>query len=246
MKGGIFMKETLWNEFRRIDFTFEDKKAILVFPKKANTIKNWLLKTEYFDAFPNFEIEMLKKGWHLAYIENITRWCLDEDIDRKKRFCDYIIGKFGLYEKCVPVGMSCGGMFACKFAAKYPKYVSSLYLDAPVMNLLSCPTGIGIADNDLFAEYISATGMTLSKLISYREHPIDKIPILFGNNIPVIIVYGDSDTVVPYCENGAILEDYYRKNGGIVTTIGKKGCGHHPHGLEDNTPIIEFVEKHSI
>lgn len=240
------MTQSLWNGFKRIDFEFEGKQAILVFPDKPNEDKNWLLKTEYFDAFPNFEIEMVKRGWHLTYIKNITRWCLDEDIDTKKRFCDYISKEFGLYEKCVPVGMSCGGMIATKFAAKYPMAVSALYLDAPVMNLLSCPAGIGEkANNDMFGEFVNATGMTLSKLISYREHPIDKMHLLLENNIPIFIVYGDSDTVVPYCENGAILESFYRENGGTIIAIGKEGCGHHPHGLKDNTPIIEFVEKYS-
>lgn len=238
------MKETLWNGFKRIDFTFEGKEAILVFPKTANENKNWLLKTVYFEAFPNFQIEMLNRGWHLAYVKNITRWCLDEDLDIKKRFVEYLHEKYGLYEKCVPVGMSCGGLVASKFAAKYPECVSALYLDAPVMNLLSCPAGIGIAGDSMLEEFIGATGMSLSELICYREHPIDKMPQLLKNNIPIIMIYGDSDPVVPYCENGAILERFYRENGGTIVVIGKAGCEHHPHGLDDNTPIIEFVEKY--
>lgn len=238
------MEKTLWNGFQCIKFMFEGREATLVFPEEANADRNWLLKTEYFEAFPNFQIEMLRRGWHLAYIKNITRWCLDEDVDLKKRFATYLHEEYGLYEKCVPVGMSCGGMIAVKFAAKYPECVSSLYLDAPVMNLLSCPAGIGIAENSLLQEFIDATGMGLSELISYREHPIDKMHLLLQNNIPVILVYGDSDIVVPYSENGELLEKLYRKNGGEIVVIGKENCGHHPHGLSDNTTIIEFVEKH--
>ena len=240
------MIEAVWNGFRRIDFLFEGREAILVFPNKANENKNWLLKTEYFDAFPNFEIEMVKEGWHLAYIKNKTRWCVDEDLDLKKRFVDYLHIEFGLYPKCVPVGMSCGGLIACKFAAKYPECVSALYLDAPVMNLLSCPLEVGREEKGRPAleEFINATGITVSKLISYREHPIDKMDLLLKNNIPVIIVYGDSDDIVPYHENGELLERYYRENNGDIVAIGKSECGHHPHGLCDNTPIIEFVKSH--
>ena len=238
------MKETIWNGFRRIDFLFEGRNAVLVFPENANTNKNWLIKTEYFGAFPNFEIEMLKRGWHLAYIANVTRWCLDEDLDLKKRFAEHLHNEYGLYKKCVPVGMSCGGLIASKFAARHPEYVSALYLDAPVLNLLSCPAGIGVARNDHLEEFILATGMTLSELISYREHPIDKMHLLLKNNIPIVLVYGDSDEIVPYSENGAIIEKYYRENGGTILSIGKEKCGHHPHGLDDNTPVIEFVEKY--
>lgn len=57
------------------------------------------------------------------------------------------------------------------------------------------------------------------------------------------MIYGEVDVVVPYDENGKILENYYRENNGNITVIGKENCGHHPHGLVDNTPIIEFVEK---
>ena len=115
------MTESIWNEFKRIDFTFEGREAVLVFPKEPNQNKNWLFKTEYFGAFPNFEIEMLNRGWHLAFIKNKTRWCLDEDLDLKKRFADYLIKEYGLNKKFLPVGMSCGGLIASKFAAKYPE-----------------------------------------------------------------------------------------------------------------------------
>jgi alpha-beta hydrolase superfamily lysophospholipase len=237
------MTESVWNGFKRIDFTFEGREAILVFPACANENRNWLLKTEYFDAFPEFELDMLKRGWHLAYIKNVTRWCLDADLDLKSRFVAYIAETYALHEKCVPVGISCGGMIASKFAAKYPSCVQSMYLYAPVMNLLSCPAALGNAKKTMLNEFMNATGMNMSQLICYREHPIDKMYLLLENNIPIILVYGEADEVVPYEENGALLEKYYRENGGVIVTIGKPNCGHHPAGLDDNTPIIDFVER---
>jgi len=234
-----------WNGFDCIDFLFEDRKAIIVFPGDENKSDKWLLKTEYFDAFPQFEIDMVASGWHLVFIENKTPWCLDEDIERKSRFADFVKEEFGLYEKCVPVGMSCGGMIGVKFAARYPEKVSCLYIDAPVMNLLSCPANLGVAKSELTYElFLEATGITLSELLGYREHPIDKMNILLENNIPIIMVAGDSDSVVPYCENGAILEKFYRENGGIIEVYIKPGCDHHPHGLEDTSPIMKFVKKY--
>ncbi len=237
--------ESLWNGFRRLDFEFEGRPAILVLPDESNKTDKWMLKTEYFGAFPNLEIEMLERGWHLAYIKNITRWCLDEDLHLKKRFADFLAEEFGLYQKCIPVGMSCGGLIATKLAALYPDIVSALYLDAPVLNFLSCPAGLGIGEDSMLEEFQNATGMSMSDLICYREHPIDKMHILLENNIPVILVYGDSDPVVPYTENGALLEKYYSENGGRLIAIGKEGCAHHPHGLEDSTPIIEFMERYA-
>ena len=66
--------ESKWNEFRRIDFSFEGRNAIVVFahtPKEGNP---WIMRTEYFGAFPAFDIAMLKRGYHLAYVSNMHRW----------------------------------------------------------------------------------------------------------------------------------------------------------------------------
>ncbi len=118
-------EKSSWNGFERLDFKFEDREAILILPEEGKKCAIWLLKTEYFDAFPSFEIEMVKRGWCVAYLKNITCWCLDEDLNLKARFADSLRKEFGLYKKCVPVGMSCGGLIGSKFAAKYPEYVSS-------------------------------------------------------------------------------------------------------------------------
>ncbi len=236
---------SVWEGLKRVDFKFEGMDAIVIFPEEGKENGKWLLKTEYFGAFPNFEIEMVKKGWHLAYVQNSTRWCRDEDLDLKKEFAEFVSKKYSLDKKCIPVGMSCGGMIAVKFAAKYPDYVSCLYLDAPVMNLLSCPGDLGIGESGLYKEFYETTGITISELICYREHPMDKLPELVKSKIPTILVYGKADMVVPYVENGAMLEKCYRRNNIELVTIGKEDCGHHPHGLEDPAPIIEFVEKYA-
>ena len=223
--------------------SFEGRHVNIIFPKKKNG--KLLLKTMYWGAFPECELDLVERGWTLAFIRSTTRWCIDSDLHQKARFVKYMAETYGLEEKCVPVGMSCGGLIAVKFAALYPELVHCLYLDAPVMNFLSCPAALTGSSNVMWEEFQKAMGMTLSDLISYREHPIDKIPTLIENRIPVITVYGDSDDVVFWHENGAILEKAYMQTDIPCKFIGKKGCNHHPHGLEDTSPIVEFIENHS-
>ena len=139
--------------------------------------------------------------------------------------------------------MSCGGMQAVYFGARYPEYVKGIYVDAPVMNLLSCPFAVGRNNSGFVEEFTNATGMTLKDLINYRNHPIDRVDDLIKNKIPVFLVCGDSDTVVPYDENGAVFAEKYRNSGVEFKEILKVGCDHHPHSLEDNTPIIEWAER---
>ncbi len=236
-------KETEWNGYKMLEFEFEGQNALLVFPKTQNKRKKWLFKTEYFGAFPKFELEMLERGYYLAHVDNATRWCLDSDTERQADFAGFLSKEFGLEKKCVPVGMSCGGMQAVYLAAKHPELVAAIYLDAPVMNLLSCPGSVGASKGCMLEEFTNATNMTLADLINYRKHPIDYADKLLENDIPVFLVCGDSDTIVPYKENGEQLYNMYKEGNGRIELVLKPGCDHHPHGLEDCSPIVNFVEK---
>lgn len=233
-----------WNGFERLDFQLDGRRAILVCPKTPRADKKWLFKTEYFGAFPSFELEMLKRGYYVAHIENITRWCLPEDTDAKALLCECLINELGVYPKCMTVGMSCGGMQSVYFATKYPQYVAAMYLDAPVLNLLSCPCGLGVAEVNFYDEYVKATGKTVSDLLNYREHPIDMVDTVIAEGIPTILVCGDSDKTVPYIENGKLLSEKYKASNVPFIEILKQDCDHHPHGLDDLSPLIEFAEKY--
>ena len=233
-----------WKGFERLDFQVQGRDAILMIPSLPRTDKKWLFKTEYFGAFPAFELEMLNRGYYVAHIKNTTRWCLPEDTDAQANFCQVLAEEFGLYEKCMTVGMSCGGMQSVYLAAKYPQYVSAMYLDAPVLNLLSCPCGLGVAEVNYYDEFVRATGRTVSDLLNYRDHPIDKVDTVIAKGIPAILVCGNSDKTVPYTENGKLLAEKYRNSDVPFVEILKEGCDHHPHGLEDLSPLIECAEKY--
>ena len=236
-----------FTDFRKSEFKFGGHDAVLLDPDEAIATPKWLLKTEYFGAYPALEVEMLKRGWHVAYLKNINRWGLDEDMDAKKAFADYLHERYGLYQKCVPVGMSAGGLHAIKLAAKHPEMVSALYLDAPALNLLSILnfSGSCVGNESFKEEVLTALNLTLSELISYREHPLDKLPTLVANRMPVILVYGKVDMICPFHENGALLVKAYEGTGIALEVYSKEGCGHHPHGLDDPAPIINFILHHA-
>ena len=178
----------------------------------------------------------------------MNRWGRDEDLQRKADFVDFVSEKYNLSKKCVPVGLSCGGLFAIKFAGNYPDKVSVIYLDAPVVNILSCPCSMGANKNQPIPrkEMYDALGLDDITILSYRKHPLDYIPVLVENKIPVVMVYGDVDDVVPYNENGILVEQAYKNANLPIQIHVKHGCGHHPHCLEDNTEVLNFIEKYDI
>lgn len=233
----------MWNGFDCKEFIFKGRKATVILPENPRADRKWLFKTEYLDAFPTFEISMLKRGYYVANIENETRWGRDEDTQLQADFAKHLISEYGFYKKCLPVGMSCGGMQAVFLAAKHPELVAALYLDAPVLNFLSCPGGVGKSTNEMFEEFQNATGLTYSELINYRKHPIDYVKKLIEEKIPVFLVCGDSDFTVPYCENGQYLAEMYENSDIEFHKVIKPGCAHHPHGLNDCSEIIKFAEN---
>lgn len=238
----------MWNGFKSEEFKFENRDAIIVFPDSENDASKLALKTEYWGAFPDVEINLLKNGFHLAFIKNQTRFATKEDCDIKARFVKFLADKYNLSQKCVPIGMSCGGAHAIRFAGFYPELVSCIYIDAPVLNFASFPGKIGNASQEEVweNEFVNAyPGIKRYKLLGFREHPINMADTIISHKIPVIMVYGTEDDVVLYEENGMLLEEAFEATG-LLKTIRVNCRGHHPHGkIGDNSEIVNFIIEHS-
>lgn len=229
----------LWNGFQIERFSFEGSEALLVLPAGGPAHGRLVLKAEHWDAFTDTEVALLRKGFHLCFIRNADCWGTDEVIDKQARFVDFLITKYRLQRKVAIVGMSSGGMIGIRFAVKYPQTVSSLYLDAPLLD------GRTIGHRQSQEDLLKTLGLEqVSQLDHWQGMPLFLIPELISFAIPTIVVAGDSDTVVPWEQNGALLESAYRRAGMDLPVFLKSGCGHHPHGLDDVTPVVDFIMKH--
>jgi pimeloyl-ACP methyl ester carboxylesterase len=82
-----------------------------------------------------------------------------------------------------------------------------------------------------------------AEAIAYKLNPIDHLQPLADAKVPILIVYGDSDQVVPHRENSEVVFDRSKALGGPAERVVKPGGGLHPHGLEDPAPIVEFFER---
>ena len=236
----------MWNGFEEKVFLYEERNAKIIYPSCESNGK-LILKTEYLDAFPGFEIAMLNRGYTLCFVSHPTRWAPDSETHIMANFVKYVAAELGILAKCIVVGLSCGGLQGARLAQLYPELVSVLYLDAPVLNILSM-AGLGECRKEsvpqFWRELVSTYGFSRSTVVNFRKSPIDNMQPLIDHKIPVIMLYGNADDTVVYEENGKVLEDFYRENGGDMKVICRSMAGHHPHGLTDPTPIIDFVESH--
>ncbi len=91
-----------WNGFERLDFDLKGRKATLICPKFPRKDSKWIYKTEYLDAFPSFDLEMLNRGYYLAHLQNTSRWCPKKDTDKLLYLRDnyyHVTGKHPGYRK---------------------------------------------------------------------------------------------------------------------------------------------------
>lgn len=232
--------------FEQLEFTFLGKKAIVILPMEENRNGRTIFKTEYFGAFPALQLEFVRQGYTFLFLENRNRWGTDSELIDQERFLHFAFEEFDLEPGVITIGMSCGGMISILLAAKYPELIRGLYLDAPVMNFLSCPGGFGNAPETteaMWQEFEKAHGMTKRELLLYRKHPIDKLDALIATRKPIYLAYGTADLCVPFEENAIELVRRYEETEIPFVVEAKEGCGHHPHGPQDPAKVIEFFEQ---
>jgi pimeloyl-ACP methyl ester carboxylesterase len=154
----------------------------------------------------------------------------------------------GLAPKGTLIGVSRGGMYAYRFAARNPEKVNCIYGDAAVCDFKSWPGGKGTgkgSPND-WKNLIKLYGFKdEAEAMDYKGNPVDILKPLAEAKVPLIHVVGDADDVVPASENAEVIEKRYKALGGVIDVFHKPGCGHHPHGLEDPAPVVELIKKYS-
>jgi pimeloyl-ACP methyl ester carboxylesterase len=128
-----------------------------------------------------------------------------------------------------------------------PDKVAVIYGDAPVCDFKSWPGGKGKgkgSTSDWTALLKCYEFKDEAEALAYRGNPIDTLAPLAKAKVALIHVVGDADEVVPVAENSALVEERYRLLGGEIQVIHKPGVGHHPHGLEDPSPVVKFILEH--
>jgi pimeloyl-ACP methyl ester carboxylesterase len=164
-------------------------------------------------------------------------------------FYNELTTKYGFAPKAALVGLSRGGLYCYNWAAANPNKVSCIYADAPVCDFKSWPGGKGKGKGSPrdWKLVLDVYGFKNEmEALDYKFNPTDNLKPLADAKVPLLHVFGDADDVVPWEENTGLIEERYKKMGGYITLIRKKGIGHHPHGLDDPTPIVDFIVKNSL
>ena len=236
-----------FHSFDRYDFTYADRACIVVVPRTVAPGKPWIWRARFFGHEPQTDVALLERGFHVAYIDVAALFGAPQAVAIWDQFHAYLTQVHGFAPKPALEGMSRGGLIIYNWAAQNPDKVACIYADAPVCDFKSWPGGKGAGPGSAgdWDQCLEVYGMTEAQALAAKCNPIDRLQPLARADIPLLHVVGDADEVVPVAENTAILEQRYTALGGSIRVIHKPGIGHHPHSLEDPTPIVQFVVSHT-
>lgn len=159
-------------------------RCVVVVPKQPAAGNPWSWQGCYWDHQPQAEVELLHRGFHIAYISangNLKpgkQW---------EAWYAYLTEKHGLSKKPAFIGMSRGGEYAYTWATTHPTQVSCIYADNPGVNpdVLKKLGDLAAADVPI----LHVCG-SIDPLLGRSSNVIETIYRQFGGRISVMIKEG--------------------------------------------------------
>lgn len=154
--------------------------CIVVAPKKPAPGNPWSWRGCYWDHEPQTEVELLRRGYHIAFI-----MC---DPDKHwEAWYDFLTEKHGLSGKPSFIGMSRGGINEYAWATTHPDKVSCIYADNPALRPESMACLSELARHDIPLLHVCGSYDFL-----LREHTdrVEDIYHSLGGRISIVIKEG--------------------------------------------------------
>ena len=148
--------------------------------------------------------------------------------------------KRGYSSKPILLGQSRGGMMTLAWAFRNPEKVRAWVGIYPVCNLASWP--LKNSKVQTLEDFAISEEELVAKLSEFN--PVDNLQGLIANKVPMFVVHGDSDVVVPYELNTGLLKERYTAAGGQISVKVVPGEGHKvgPSFFECQE-LVDFVLK---
>ena len=202
-------EKTSWHGFDRYDFVMDtaslsltpfkapaaegagigapkpgQRRCVVVVPQKAAAGQPWSWRGCYWDHQPQTEVELLRRGFHIAYISADATLKPGKEWDAWYAF---LTEKHGLSSKPAFIGMSRGGEYAYTWATSHPDKVACIYADNPGGNRDMMMKLGDLASNDVPLLLVCGS---FDPLLGRFALPIENIYQQWGGRVTVMIKDG--------------------------------------------------------
>ena len=227
-------------------FTIQDRPAFIYMPEesKRTTPQPWIMYAPTLPAYPDeaerwMHEQFLAAGIAVAGVDVGEAYGSPLSHPALDAFYDELTTKRGFAKKLCLFGRSRGGLWASSWAIAHPDRVAGIIGIYPVYDFRTYPKIENAAP---------AYGITPDELTKRNSelNPIERIDVLAKAKIPVTIIHGDEDVVVPLKDNSQELQLRYERagEGALVNLIVVKGQGHNFwEGFFKEQQLVDFAIK---
>ncbi|MCA8991079.1 MAG: prolyl oligopeptidase family serine peptidase [Planctomycetaceae bacterium] len=209
-------------------FLIDERPAFIMWPEesKRQSPQPWVMYGPTLPAYPDvhekwMHEQFLAAGVAVAGVDIGEAYGSPTSQEYFTKLYDHLTSQRGFAKKPCLLGRSRGGLWVSSWAIRNTDKVAGLAGIYPVFDLTTYP-GLERA--------APAYGMTPKALeASLAEHnPIKQVDALANAKVPVFIIHGDEDKVVPLKENTATLFGAYQylKAEDAIEVVIPKGQGH--------------------
>lgn len=245
-------KETQWNGYRRIAFTFMGHPAWVTFPKKAAPGKPWMWRARFPGYHDEIDLALLKRGYHTAHVDTGNLYGAPKAMEIWDAYYRRLVETYGLNPKVALYGCSRGGLFIHNFAARWPERVAVIYGDTPVMDFTTWPegkNGTGKRSEADWKRLKEVYGFASdAEAEAFKGMPLNAAETLAKAHIPIWHTVSAEDRVVPPRHNTEPFAKRFRAAGGEMEIHWNKGpyeLGGHHFPLDAIAPTVDFIEAHT-
>lgn len=225
-------------------FTVSERPAFVLLPDQAKrtTPQPWIIYAPTLPSYPDqhekwMHEQFLNAGVAVAGIDVGEGYGGPKSNQLFTALYNELVQKKGYSPKPCLFGRSRGGLWVSSWAIENPTKVSGIIGIYPVFDFRTYP-GIDKA--------APAYGLSKSELESKLNelNPISRISVLAKAKIPVALIHGDVDKVVPLKENSLEFFNQYKLENqqDLVKLIILKGQGHNFfEGFFNSQELVDFA-----
>ena len=233
-------------EYEPVEFWVGSSKCFVLDANSSNQNKPWVWYAPTLPAHPDtshswYIDKLLEKAISFAGCDQGEVRGSPKSVGRFTKFYNEMVDR-GYSKKPILLGQSRGGLMMLSWAVKNPNKVKAFAGIYPVLNLKSWPMTRNLSST--LADFEMDQG-TFLKTVDLHN-PIHQLEGLAQAKVPLFMVHGDSDRIVPLEENTEIVINRYTKLGGGVEVKVVPGKGHQVgDDFFKSKELMEFIIQHS-
>ncbi len=240
-----------WYGYRRHNIEIDGFKGFIVEPPHPAPGLPWSWCLQWAESFvPRTPaLQLLERGFHHVHLDVFSTYLNDTGVKALEKFYD-MLQAMHFNKKEALIGMSYGGLFSLRWAAEHPETVGAMYLDAPVCSLAFAdeqdndrtpPELLPFFQTEKAKHLIAYQAADGAALKNHPKNPLNNYAAIAENKIPILAIRSGQDQSVLPEFNIDRLEKLLLEAGGNIQVIRRDLWGHHPHGLDDPTPLTGFI-----